>query len=339
MGIIAKNDNLFFDALAESLATGNKEVGNKIQAALTAFMMEPKIIKGAKIQALRKNVQAVGVSTDFAQLTADAFNVTIAEENFDLGYERSFREVPLGTNQDFWQIYDVQNGLTFRRVEEGQRIRVEELSGSVITAYVDYYGGALGWTDKMIRYRKVAAMVDMAMIFRNRFWANKADNHYALLAAAAGLNVTAWAGAAGDTQLQRDIQTINLAAFTLVDRCKDKGYFSDPNVKLVMYANPRDKGRLNAAFRATTGNSGSSTGPGPQVDWNIELIYTLNANVVAGSPILVLPLAKIQRADDMQPTTFTKPKDALTLNEIQAVWAIYGAIVGDSDQCEELTLG
>lgn len=333
MGIIAKNDSVFVDEIAKAMESKDINQAAKIRATMAAFLMQPKAL-------ITKKIQAVGVSTDFAQLTSNAYNVTIQEDNFDLGYEQAFRSVPLGQNQDFWEIYDVQNGLTFRKVAEGNRIQVDELSGSKITAYVDYYGGALGWTDKMIRYRKVAAMLDMAMIFRNRFWTNKADNHYALLAAAAAGNVTTWQGAGSD-QLQRDIQTLNMAAFTLGNRCKDKGYGDMASARFVMYYNPRDKARVLAAINATYGPvSTAGIGQGSViVSWNITPIPTFNASVVAGSPILVLPLNKIQRADDMAPTTFTQPKDPLTLNELQAVWAIYGAIVGDTDQAQELTLG
>ena len=41
----------------------------------------------------------------------------------------------------------------------------------------------------------------------------------------------------------------------------------------------------------------------------------------------------------MQTTTYTEPKDILTLNEMQSVWAIYGAAIGDTDQFETVTLG
>lgn len=330
MGMIAKDDFKFFDAIAEASKTSNPELKAKVQATWAGFMSAPVI-------ATKKKIQAVGVSTDFEQLTADAFNVTVQADNFDLGYERAFRTVPLGQNQDFWEIYDVANGLTFNKVEEGQRIQVDELSGTKEIVYVDYYGGALGWTDKMIRYRKVAAMTDMAMIFRNKFWSNKADNFYLLLSVAAAGNVTAYQ--AGTGELQRDIATINLAAFTLADRCKDKGYGDMASANMLLYYNPRDKARILAAFQATTSVLAQAGAAGQAIQWNITPIPTFNSNVVTGSPLLVLPYNKIQKAEDLAPTTFTAPKDPLTLNELQAVWAIYGGAVGDTDQCQEITLG
>jgi hypothetical protein len=330
---IAKDDALFFDTLEKAVNTGDRNIGNQISVALNAFMMKPKLEVMKNIQAFKK-IQAVASSTDFAKLVSDAFNVTIGAQAFDLGYEQAFKSVPLGTREDTWDIYDVQNALAFHLIPEGNSIHLDELSGSVVTAHVDYYGGGLGWTDKMIRYRKVAAMVDMAMIFRNRFWSNKAANHYLLVAAAAALagNTTAWQ--AGGTNLLRDIATLNLAAFTLTNRLRNKGY--DPQnmaaANLLLYANPLDKTRIAAALTATRNTVIGATTLNQQVDWSITPIYTYDASIVHDHPVLVLPGNKMQRADDMQPTTFTKPQDPLTLNLLQTVWAIYGAIIADTEQ-------
>jgi len=333
MGIIAKNDLAFFDAVAESMQKPSFELKKKIQATWGAFMLKPRVN-------MVKRIQAIGVSTDLEKITADAFNVTVDSAIYDLGYEQAYQKIQLGRNQDFWEIYDVTNGLTFRKVVEGERIQLEGISGSKVTAYVDYYGGAIGWTDKMIRYRKIGPMVQLASIFRNRFYSKKANVHYALLAAAAALNITTYQGAAADGELRRDIETINLAAYTLTNRVKDKGY--DPQnmaeARLLLYANPKDRARIRAAQQATASSMAQVASNAAQVDWNITPIFTYDSNVSSGSPILVLPGNHIQAATDMEPTTFTSPKDPLTLNELQAVWSIYGATVADTDQCQQVTL-
>ncbi len=300
---------------------------------MQAFVNKPKTL-------LQKKIQAVGVSTDFAQITKDSFNVTIENDNFDMGWEKAFRSVPLGKNQDSWEIYNVSNTITFVKVEEGARIEMNELAGTKTTAYVDYYGGAVGWTDKMIRFRKVPAMIDIASVFRNKFWTNKADNHYALLAAAIGAgNTTAYQGAAADGQLRRDIQTINLAAFTLGDTLKDKGYGDMATAPFLMYANPFDEDRIEAAFRALTGGMAHALRGAEQITRRkITRIYTYNSNITSGLPLLVLPGQKIQKAEAMAPTTYIADKDPFTLNEAQAVWSIYGAIVADTDQLQAVTL-
>lgn len=333
-----KQDQQFFELLYKGIEQKNTECLDKCAYAIQAFLNKPKKVwkKQLEIQAQHTGI---GVSSDFPIVTKDSFNVTVQSQNFDMGYEKVFREIPLGPNQDSWEIYDVGNSLTFMRVEEGQRIDVAGYTGSKVTAYVDYYGGAIGWTDKMIRYRKVAAMLDLAETFRNRFWINKANNFYALIAAAAALNVTAYAGVAGNGQLQRDIITINTAAFNLTNRCRNKGYGDTANAQLVLYFNPQDKNRIYAAFNATTGALAAAGQTGSVVNYNIILVPTFNQFIAAGSPLLVLPGNKIQKAEGMAPTTYGPEMDILSLNRVQAVWAIYGGIIADTDQCEQLTLG
>jgi len=332
--IICKDDLKFFDLLVNGIDNRNALSLEKVTVALQMFMSEP-VIK------LRKRIQAIGISTstDFPLITRDSFNVTVQSQNFDMGYEKVFKDVPLGEKQDAWEIYDAANSLTFMRIEEGQRLDVAGYTGSKVTAYVDYYGGAMGWTDKMIRFRKVAAMLDLAETFRNRFWVTKANNFYALIAAAAALNITAWAGVAANGQLQRDVQTINLAAFTLTNRCRNKGYGDTANARLVMYYNPRDKSRLLAALSVTTAMLANAGQTGDTVNYTIEPVPTFNAFITAGSPVLVLPGNKLQKAEGMAPTPYGPELDILSLNRVQSVWAIYGGIIADTDQLETATLG
>ena len=345
-GYITKNDQLFADMFHAAHCEKDPIKGQKVMNALCAFMQEPKKIT-RQIQAMmtQRKIQAVGVSSDFDELLSNAFNVTTAMDYFDMFYEEAFREVTLGTNQDHWDVYTVTKALTFYKVPEGGRVKLDTLHGQRIAAYVDYYGGGLGFTDRMIRYRQIAAMVDMAAQFRNAFWKNKADNHYALLAAASLINqtpadLTAYGTAAGQPLLVNvwnTIKTINKACVDLVERNKNKGYFTSPDVRLLMYARKHDQAQLSAAFAATN-NSPQPANQNLKVEWNIDIKYSLNDNLTIGQPIIVLPGNKLQRADDMQPTTFVAPQDPLTLNQVQAVWAIYGAVIADTDQVGTIIL-
>jgi len=327
--IISANDNLFFDNV-ERASNGDPIANAKIKVALQAFLDEPKVIKSKKLQGF-------GVSTDLAQLTADAFNVNIQQDNFDLGYEQAFRKIALGQGQDFWEIYEAGNSLTFMRVEEGQRIEQAGITGSKVTAYVDYYGGAIGWTDKMIRFRKVSSMIDLALVFRNKFYANKADNHYALLNTAGALNVTPF-DATGASDAEDVIKTINSAMYALGNRNRNKGYGDTATAPMVIYASPADEARIEGAFRSLTNNT--ITGLSTVISGlrNVQRIYTFNSNIAVNHPIICLPGNKIQMAEALPPTTYNSSIDPLTLNNYQAVWSIYGAVVADTDQVQRFDL-
>jgi hypothetical protein len=339
------NDELFMNMLLKvAEKTASPAECSQVNVALQAFMQKPNRVMRASLQAMKKSLQAVSVSTDFAVLTTNAFNVTVEEDNFDMGWELSFQDVPRDGTSDFWEIGNIKNGITFKKVLEGERIEVLTMTGTKQNIYVDYYGGALGFTDKAIRFRKLAQMLDQARAFRNKFYANKADNHYLLLATAAALNVITWQGVGG-TQVQRDVATINEGAFQIGNVNKDKGYGDMANAGLILYANPSDRARIEAAFVLTSnyltvaaGAIGANS-PGASVTTQpIQRVYTYNANIVARHPLLVLPGRKSQKNEAMAPTTFTQPKDILTLNEVQSVWSIYGAGMGDTDQAYELEL-
>jgi len=339
-----KDDDLFLDMLSRTIdGKQTPEDLQQVRAALQAFVALP-VKEKKKIQAMKQKIQGFAVSSDFENLVTSAFNVTIAEDNFDMGWEAAFQDVPRDADKNFWEIGDIENGVTFRKVPEGDRIQVDKISGTQQLVYVDYYGGALGFTDMAIRFRKLAQMYMAARAFRNKFYANKADNHYALLAAAAALNVLPWQGGGGLGQIQRDILTINEGAFLMGDANKDKGYGDMANTPLILYANPGDRARIEAAFVVTTNflaTAAIAAGDPAQAitAQPIRRIYTYNSQIVRGFPILVLPGNKIQKNEAMAPTTYTAQDDVLTLNRTQSVWSIYGATVADTDQVGTLTLG
>lgn len=329
-----KKDKLFFEDLRTVLVNREKAAPlvPRVKRALQAFLLAPKVQQ-------KKIIKAFGVSTDMTQLTKSAFNVTVEEDNFDLGYESAFRSVPLSDGDLTWEIYNVTNGIEFQKVEEGGRIEMNGLEGESVFAECDYYGGALGFTDKMIRGRKIPVMLDMAALFRNKFWANKANNHYALISAAA-LNTTLYQGAPAEGQLRRDVQTMNLMAYTLANRCKNKGYGDTANMQFVAYVHLLDKARWEAAQLAGTNILAPALGIGQKIEYTFRTFYTLNQYIAQGSPIIAIPGQKSQKAEAMAPTTYApNGADPLTLNQFQAVWSIYGAAVADTDQFQQGTLG
>lgn len=334
--MLVKFDNNYF-LRREEASKGDKDAQIFIKSMLQAFLVEPKIIQ-KKIQS---RIQALGitVSSDLPLMTKDAFTITIAEDNFDLGWQAAFQNIQLGQYEDSWEIFDVDSTLQFVKVAEGQRIEMAGFTGSKATAYVDYYGGALGISDKTIRFRKLYAYIDAARRFRNAFYTSQGNVFYALIAAAGAVNQTLY-DAGADSQLKRDIRTINQAIFTLTDRCKDKGIGNTANIPLVIYANPFDEARLEAAFRAMSQDMSNVLGGAEMVTSRhpIQRIYTFNQFITAGNPLVCITGNKNQRAEALAPTSFKGEKDPLTLNEYEAVWSIYGGTIADSDQWQNFLM-
>jgi len=354
--------NRFLAAL-QSLQSGyrNDEAREMVRATCQAFMIQHATqaraqamsdLSGireeqgrarAAIQAMTAKIQAgeTGIikTSDIPIILADQFNVTIAKKIYDLNYELSFQEVPVADGQNFWELDTVTPSLTFKKIAEGGRVEMQGWNAGQVFAFVDYYGGALGWTDAMLRFRQLAKMVDNANFFTWSFWKNKADIHYALLDAAGLANITAYVDPTGvGACLANDILTINATVFDIANKCRNKGYGDTANAQYVLYANPADKPRITAALNAQSNYMQMLGWFGTEIGYNIQPIWTFNEHITAGYPLIVLPGHKLQRADVMQPTTYMAQKDPFTLNEAASCWAIYGSIVGDSDQVGMVTL-
>lgn len=335
-----KGNNLFFQTLHDAAINNDKVKSKQCAIALQAFMNEPYKQKKVLTPVNEKGkVQAFVVSSDLPFLTGESFNLTNAEQNFDLGYDEAFLNIPRIQGKRFWSYITTQNGLTFVKVPEGGRISVVGLSGDKVFFQTDKYGGAIGWTYEAIEGREIMQLISLANVFRNRHFENKANIGYALLQASAITNAVTAYDAVVDGQLRRDIRTINQAILTLTLRLLNKGYGDMANAGVVIYANRALEARINAAMRASTDAMSNVLGGAQAVTSRpIKIVYTYNTAIRADRPIVVLPKQGFQKMDYMLPTTFTDKQDILTLNIAQAVWSDYGFGVADTDQAQNFLL-
>jgi hypothetical protein len=323
---------LDYNKICTDLLSGDREKRAQVARAIQAFHREPGTREfQKKIQAMKIQALGLAVSTDFAETLNKSFNAFFEMNNFDLDYEKVFKTVPVADGKLSWEIHTVKNGLAFRKVAEGETIEVYGMSSTKDTVYCDKYGGALGWTDELMRGREVAAMMDKAETFRNNFYVTKGNAHYLLIYNAGHLHIIPWQ--AGTGQLRRDIATLNYAAYQIGFLNKDKGYGNTANANFVLYADPIFKSRILAALRSTTTGMQVNAEAG-QIEANITPVFTFNSNL-KGKIIMGLPGFKAQKADIMQPTQFNDT-DILSLTYIQAVWAYYGAGIGDTEQFAEV---
>lgn len=284
----------------------------------------------------RKPIQAFSGSTDLPVLTKDVFNVTMQTNNFDLGWQQSFRGVRLMKGQLSWEIATVSDPAEFELTPEGAKCRIGSVSGSTVTASIQKYSKGLGITWEMMEGRKLYRFVEALEGTRDKLYGLWAKVHYGLLATAGAVNQVAWQ--AGTNIIDRDIATLNLAAYTLANNTKDSGYGDTANATLLFYVNPSKKARINAALRASLeALVASGTGPGNSLSWNIIPVYTFNSQIPADKGILVLPGNKIQNSVYLQELGLKK-QDIESLNEIRTYWTAFGAIIADNKQCVEVAL-
>jgi hypothetical protein len=331
-------DNIWGDINSETPITTPEKL-LKARVAIQAFLKQPNTPEfRKKLQAYQnKKIQALGytVSTDFVDTANQSFNAFFEQAEYDMGWENYFKLVPVSPYKRSWEIHTVKNGLAFKKLKEGETVEIYGLNSDKDIISCDKYGGAMGWSDELIRFREVAAMADIAETFRNRYHENKASNHYVLIYNAAKLHPIAYQGAVADGRLRRDIDTLNQGVYQLGKINKGKGYagnMSRPNVLLT--ADPIFMGRIEAAIRATTANMAPALAGGTEVNYPIQRQYTFDSNF-EGKIIMGIPGNKSQRADILAPTQFTDT-NILNLTYIQAVYSYYGAGIGDTEQFVEL---
>ena len=332
------HEDLVFDK-KKGVVLNYRQQGTLLNRSIQAFM------QGVGSKEGERTIQAFEGSAELPVLTKDVFNVTQAVPVFDLAWQAAFQGIQLQKGELSWEIADVSSGITFRLIPEFDKVDFYSLSGEKEVVPVQKYGAGLGLTWEVMEGRKLYQFVDQMLQARARLYELWANTHYALLDAAGALNIIAWQGAATDPVVDRDIATINLAYETLGNACKAKGYGDMANAPMLLYALPSRKARIMQALRATSvdmirgRHSAVATGAfaGQTVEYNITPYFTWNANIVAATPVLVLPGNKIQNSMYMQEMGLSE-RDIESLIELRTYWTAFGATVADTDQCSRVTL-
>ncbi len=287
----------------------------------------------------RRPIQAFSGSADLPILTKDVFSVTEKTPNFDLAWQSAFKGMTLRKGQLAWEITDVSTTGGFTLIPEGGKVKIRDLAGNTASVGINKYGYGLGVTWEIMEGRKLYAFIDMMDQARAKLYLNWADTHYALLNTGAAVNAVAWV--AGATTLDRDIATLNAAAYAIANATKDSGYGDTANTPMILYISPKYRARMEQAMQAVRGdiNAGRITGAGSSteiVDWNIEVRYTFNGAVTADKGNMILPGNKIQNAVYLRELGLSR-QEIESLSEVRTYWTAYGAAVGDTDQCAQLS--
>lgn len=280
------------------------------------------------------SVQAFSGSSDLPALTADVFSVASETPNFDLAWQESFKGVQLGKGQLFWEITDVSNGLEFREIPEGGKVELSRLDGNKAIVSIKKYGAGLGITWEIIEGKKLYAFAERVELVRAKLYKKWASVHYGLLNAAAASHTTAYQ--AGTTALDKDIATINLAAYTIGNACKDKGFGDMATAPMILYANPLLRARIDAALAATRERVLVAGRDGQIINWPVTPRYTFDSAITSGKGVLVLPGNKIQNSVYLRELGL-KREEIESLSEIRTYWTAFGGAVGETNQCNQLS--
>jgi len=259
---------------------------------------------------------------------------------YDDGYEQIFNiRDYTGSRKDGFAIDTIQSGLTFRKMLTGEKLDVYQMSGEREFVFFDYYGGALGWDRKLFENQDYWTLEENAIEFRNEAYRIRSATFYALLEAVSALKAAdvAWAaspdGLAAATrgyQAQRDAQTMNNAAQTILLACQASGYGISPqNVSFVILAPIQLRGRIK---RALGSNYDVMAGSAPVIDYNFTTVITTML-AVTDHYWVILPKRKIVGGDRMDLTTYAD-FDILSRTDTVAGWSAFAGAVADIAQME-----
>lgn len=305
----------------------NKEHVKKFAGAFQHFMTMPE-----KDKAFLAALQQFTTKGDFPTTINDVLMKVHAIPDWDNGYEQIFdiRDFT-GTNQGGFDILDVASGLTFNKIPVGDKIKIYKAYGSKVSVTFDRYGGGLNWDRTWFDDRQYWQVEDTAIEFRNKAYQSRAANFYALIEAVT--NATTYQGSSTDSEVTRDIKTIQAACLAILTAVKDKGYGTSANTELVLLAPLALRDRINKALtqlnQAVAGSSSS-------ILYNVRPVYTLMLS--SNSYYYVaLPGRKI-KGGYRQDLTLFNMFDPLAYADTVAGWQRYGGAIGDTDQIEKCSI-
>jgi hypothetical protein len=249
-----------------------------------------------------------------------------AGNEFDFGFEELFELVDMRSSmQTQFNILGITNGITFREVKSGEKMKVYGISDTKSTVNKMIVAAAIGILDDWINYNQYWNLNQALVEARGKYYNKMSTDHYALIKTAGSANTQAFA--------TDDITTINNACAAILAACAAKGFTLTGNEVFELRANISLKARIEKAF-ALTFNSPVTTAAN-------QLVHTLNrkytTQLVGTSYQVILPGRKLMRGiwSDLKAEA---DRDILLRGSEVAYSGEYNAAVGEGAQVKQLAL-
>lgn len=313
---------------------GNKEHVAKFIGAVNHFMRQPQA-KEVR-QALRSGMQHFATKGNFPDEVMQILDRIHLTTDYDVAYEQIFdiRDFT-GTKASGFEIADVQSGLAFGPVPEGQKVKIYSMSGSKVSVAFDLYGGGLNWHKTLFEDGSYWQLEDNAIEFRNEAYSYRSQAFYNLIDAVPSTQNVTWQTALNtnvpNTDASylpgRDAATMNYAALAMLKSNRNKGTGVTPTTEIILLAPLDLRPRLNMAM--TWLQQAFNNSPG-LVPFRITPIYTLQ---LASTSVyyLIIPKRKLKGGYRKDLTLLTA-EDILTYADTVTGWMRYGGAIGDVDQ-------
>ena len=215
------------------------------------------------------------------QVTAELFEkFKVGHGEVDMSWLSVFDEVDLSrTSLSSFDLVDIQNGVSFKKVLPGEKARVYSLTGESESVSFDQYGAGLQIPGVWYEDQRWWDIEEAVQDYNLAWWEAVAAIFFALIEAATdgifggtvdGVNI-AYDSAGSDT-LEKDINTINAGVLSLLNALKTAGMRVNASTPLTLICNIARHDRCRAALDARR----SSVYSGPEViGAQIRLVTTL----------------------------------------------------------------
>jgi len=331
----------------------NPKVAHAIRGALNHFLAEPTTPPfkaaaqafantGDTTTARSAFIQAFGTSGDFPTSVLEVLDKYRLTTYFDTGYEQVFDMMDMrSSNRNGFDILDVNSGLTFAKVPEGQKAKIYKMEGTKASVTLGMYGGGLGWSRRLFDDREYWTIEDNAIFFRNKAYSSKAQDFYDLIDAVAATYDLAWQAVTGAVPTTnenyvpiRDINTINKACENILLRLTgnangtdDLGMGVTPASEFIILAPIQLIGRIRRALGMVQQPVAGST---TQLNYNVRPVYSMMLES-STEFYVILPKNKIKGANRMDLTIFSD-FDIESYTDIAVGWQRYGGAIGEIKQ-------
>jgi len=324
----------------------NPDVSRFLRGSLNRFLAQPMTAPfkaasqafaetGSATKAQSVLTQAFATSQDFPDTVLQVLDKYHQLTYFDTGFEQIFDMMDMrSSNRNGFDIMDVDSGLTFAEVPEGEKAKLYKFSG--LKAHVTFamYAAGLGWSRRLFDDKEYWTIEDNAIEFRNKAYSSRASNLYYLLESAAATYNLAWqavTGAIPNTNENyvpiRDINTINKACEEILLRLRDLGMGVTPASEFIILAPIQLIGRIRRALNMVQQPFAGST---TQLNYNVRPVYTLMLDETDVFYV-IYPKKKLKVADRMDLTVFSD-FDIESYTDIAVGWMRYGGAVGELKQ-------
>lgn len=320
----------------------------RYSAALNGFLRGPQISMDLNKDRIRSMIQtftdarlnAFSTKGDFPEMLQQNFDLLQGQEDYDLGYEQLFEPAIKDPNKEYFEVAILTRGVAFRRMAEGEKVRIEGMTGEKFQVYVSWFAAAMGVTEQAIRYRDLQGLADMYMAFRDALQSKRCGDFYGLINDAGSNTTSLTTEETSGQSLQDNARLINKMYSTLMRRFYGQpGYGSATGQRVVYLLHQPEvsdlvMGALRSRFQAFDTSELLVRYPViPMVSLNSELWSGKGVNDVW----MVIPGRKNKKHDELAPTTYQEA-DPFSLSYVNIVWTAYCGCVGDEGQVEGASL-